>query len=362
MKSKRLLLMVALFAIALQCAAQMVLKAPKWEKFVKINTENINVRKAPNANSPKLMSRGSDWYLELSWRAQREFEPFHFDVGAVLPVLKETPEWYCLYFDDQCYAQLRGSYEVYVMKKFCTEVTPVAMSNKDISWSENEFVKGGTGYLVGVYFLGSPSRAPWCRIGHKFGKGVVMADYDDAMDFAYNYVTGETTMEKEFHIEKVRESDVTKFIRSKTAPHIFDVWYKFAGIDMPCKFVFDASTYQYPVSSITITPAATTASNSSDVFDRVDQMPSFPGGGSALMQYLSSHVRYPKTTASGRVVLQFVVERDGSISNTKVVRSIDPALDREAVRVVSSMPNWNPGMKDGKPVRVKYTIPINFSK
>lgn len=118
-----------------------------------------------------------------------------------------------------------------------------------------------------------------------------------------------------------------------------------------------------------VAPAATTSqsssatsSNSSDAFDRVDQMPSFPGGGSALMQYLSSNVRYPKTTASGRVVVTFVVERDGSISNTKVVRSIDPALDREAVRVVSSMPNWNPGMKDGKPVRVKYTIPINFSK
>jgi len=79
-----------------------------------------------------------------------------------------------------------------------------------------------------------------------------------------------------------------------------------------------------------------------------------------MMSWLSQNVRYPNTPVSGRVVVQFIVEKDGSISNTKVVRSVDPALDKEAVRAVSSMPNWNPGMKDGKPVRVKYTVPISF--
>ena len=114
-----------------------------------------------------------------------------------------------------------------------------------------------------------------------------------------------------------------------------------------------------------VPPAATTSQRSSEtsenmVYDKVDQMPSFSGGVSAMMQYLSSNIRYPNTSASGRVVVQFVIEKDGSIGNTTVVRSIDPALDKEAVRVVSSMPRWNPGMKDGKPVRVKYTIPVTF--
>lgn len=107
--------------------------------------------------------------------------------------------------------------------------------------------------------------------------------------------------------------------------------------------------------------AASNTSGSNDhVFDRVEQMPSFPGGSSALMQFLSNNICYPNTTATGRVVVQFVVEKDGSISNTKVVRSIDPALDKEALRVVSSMPNWIPGKQGGVNIRVKYTIPITF--
>ena len=126
-----------------------------------------------------------------------------------------------------------------------------------------------------------------------------------------------------------------------------------------------SSSNKTQVETPTVPPATTTSQRSSAtsenmVYDKVDQMPSFPGGGNALFSWLSKNVRYPNTPASGRVVVQFVVERDGSISNVKVVRSIDPALDEEAVRVVSSMPNWNPGMKDGKPVRVKYTIPVTF--
>jgi len=106
--------------------------------------------------------------------------------------------------------------------------------------------------------------------------------------------------------------------------------------------------------------ATTNSSASEKVYDSAEQMPSFPGGATAMMSWLSQNVRYPNTPVSGRVVVQFIVEKDGSISNTKVVRSVDPALDKEAVRAVSSMPNWNPGMKDGKPVRVKYTVPISF--
>ena len=100
------------------------------------------------------------------------------------------------------------------------------------------------------------------------------------------------------------------------------------------------------------------------VFDVVEEMPEYPGGISAMMQYLSANVKYPeeahKKGVQGRVIVTFVVGKDGSISDAKVMRSIDPLLDAEALRVISSMPNWIPGKQDGKPVAVKYTIPVTF--
>ena len=100
------------------------------------------------------------------------------------------------------------------------------------------------------------------------------------------------------------------------------------------------------------------------VFDVVEQMPSFPGGPSALMQYLSSNIKYPvvaeENGVQGRVVCTFVVERDGSITDVRVVKSVDPSLDKEAVRVVKSMPKWIPGKQNGSAVRVKYTVPVTF--
>lgn len=100
------------------------------------------------------------------------------------------------------------------------------------------------------------------------------------------------------------------------------------------------------------------------VFDIVEQMPSFPGGPSALMKYLSENVRYPvvaqENGVQGRVVVSFVVEKDGHITDVKVVRSVDPTLDKEAARVVKSMPSWIPGKQNGSAVRVKYNVPVSF--
>lgn len=100
------------------------------------------------------------------------------------------------------------------------------------------------------------------------------------------------------------------------------------------------------------------------VFDEVEQMPSFPGGPSALFEYLAKNIKYPKHAkengVQGRVICTLVVERDGSISDVKVVKSVDPSLDKEAVRVLREMPKWKPGMQEGIPVRVKYTCPVTF--
>ena len=100
------------------------------------------------------------------------------------------------------------------------------------------------------------------------------------------------------------------------------------------------------------------------VFDVVEEMPSFPGGSAALMSYLNGNTKYPvvaqENGVQGKVIISFVVERDGSISDVRVARSVDPSLDREAQRVVKSMPRWTPGKQNGQTVRVKYTVPVVF--
>jgi protein TonB len=100
------------------------------------------------------------------------------------------------------------------------------------------------------------------------------------------------------------------------------------------------------------------------VFDVVEQMPQFPGGPQALFEYLSKNIKYPvvaeENGIQGRVIVTFVVERDGSISDVKVIKSVDPSLDKVAIRVLKSMPKWIPGKQNGAPVRVKYTVPVTF--
>lgn len=100
------------------------------------------------------------------------------------------------------------------------------------------------------------------------------------------------------------------------------------------------------------------------VFDVVEEQPSFPGGQGALMQWLRDNIKYPVIAAEngieGRVIVQFVVSKSGSISNVNVVRGVDPSLDKEAVRVVSNMPNWTPGKQNGTTVNVRYTLPVTF--
>lgn len=101
------------------------------------------------------------------------------------------------------------------------------------------------------------------------------------------------------------------------------------------------------------------------IFEVVEQMPEFPNGGMAgLMQFLSKNIKYPtiaqENGTQGRVTVQFVVNKDGSIVDAKVLRGVDPYLDKEALRVINSMPKWKPGMQRGKPVRVKYTVPVMF--
>lgn len=99
-------------------------------------------------------------------------------------------------------------------------------------------------------------------------------------------------------------------------------------------------------------------------FDVVEQMPSFPGGTPALMAYLQRSIKYPaiaeENGIQGRVICQFIVERDGSVTDIHIIKSVDPSLDKEAQRVIASMPKWIPGRQNGQAVRVKFTLPVTF--
>lgn len=117
---------------------------------------------------------------------------------------------------------------------------------------------------------------------------------------------------------------------------------------------------------IELIPANITHSTADDeIYEVVENMPRFPNGGmQALMQYLNENIRYPeaatKAGVQGRVTVQFIVDKDGSIDDVKILRSVNPDLDAEAIRVIKTMPRWEPGTHKGKPVRVKYTVPVMF--
>ena len=100
------------------------------------------------------------------------------------------------------------------------------------------------------------------------------------------------------------------------------------------------------------------------VYDLVDEMPSFPGGLEELYKWIDNNVQYPAVAREngieGRVILKFIVEKDGTLSDSTVIHSVHPMVDREALRLVGQMPKWNPGKRAGIPVRVRYCLPLKF--
>jgi len=120
-----------------------------------------------------------------------------------------------------------------------------------------------------------------------------------------------------------------------------------------------------PVSGPVMGPAVQVeASDEEEIFQVVEEMPEFPGGMEKLLEYLSRNIKYPTIAQEqgiqGKSIIEFVVNKDGSIVDPKVVRSLHPKCDEEAMRVIKAMPKWKPGKQRGKPVRVKYTVPVQF--
>jgi periplasmic protein TonB len=120
-----------------------------------------------------------------------------------------------------------------------------------------------------------------------------------------------------------------------------------------------------PDATITITRPDTSKANKGKIFTSVEQVPEFPGGFNNFTQFLAKNIHYPadavKNHRQGRVILSFVVETDGSLTEPKVVKGVSEDIDAEAIRVLKSSPKWQPGLQNGKPVRVQFAVPITFS-
>jgi len=160
--------------------------------------------------------------------------------------------------------------------------------------------------------------------------------------------------------------------KPKPAPPTFTILdIKDNGIELPDYEVPDAgideldSIPSYQPTGTTVLKDETPVNDQDEVFLVVENMPEFPGGLKAMMNFLGENIRYPETAKSaniqGTVHLGFVVEKDGSVTNIMVLRSVGGGCDQEAVRVLKLMPRWTPGLQRTKPVRVSFTLPIRFS-
>ncbi|MBR5688073.1 MAG: energy transducer TonB [Prevotella sp.] len=129
------------------------------------------------------------------------------------------------------------------------------------------------------------------------------------------------------------------------------------------KFIYIAILMLIPLG---VAAQSDSDSKSNQIYENPEVTASFPGGNAALVNWLSQNIKYPasarKNNIEGRVIVRFIVEKNGRISEVKVVRSIDPALDLEAVRVVKAMPHWTPAQFNGIAVRSRFILPINFKK
>lgn len=377
--SKRLLLTIAtVLAIAMQVMGQAVstFEVPVFEKIVKVTANSVNIRKLPNVQSAKVGAAEN---------------------GQVMAVVGETGDWYKVFTSEWTapYAKEGGNATIeetrvgYIMKKFCHDanIKEFKRDNSEVYVRQSGRYKG-----VCMFTTYSGTEEDWYGLTFSIGKLI-----DNVAVLPYRICAnedGDTGRNVEFQksvagyviafkqgitdgtdaaFDKLTDADIEYIIKNaskmskKSGNLIFYTDEKKYEMADYSNINYGRGLHQLQTKQcqwLSASSATTNRQNNETVFDQVDQMPSFPGGASGLNSWLSENIHYPavakENKVQGRVIVTFVVERDGSISNAKLAKSVDPALDREAVRVVSAMPNWNPGRKNGEPVRVKYTVPITF--
>lgn len=192
--------------------------------------------------------------------------------------------------------------------------------------------------------------------------GNPLSDVQIITDRKFQSMTTSTVNDKgEFRIETSPEASIAFLYKGKDAQILGWGW---AG-NPETLSKMDSNNMVIVLKPQQVINAPATTDDGEEVYEVVEKMPKFPDGGmSGLMKYLSANIRYPeaahKAGTQGRVTVQFVVGKDGSIGDVKVIRGVDPTLDAEAIRVISGMPKWKPGTQKGEPVNVRYTVPVMF--
>lgn len=192
--------------------------------------------------------------------------------------------------------------------------------------------------------------------------GNPLSDVQIITDRKFQSMTTSTVNDKgEFRIETSPEASIAFLYKGKDAQILGWGW---AG-NPETLSKMDSNNMVIVLKPQQVINAPATTDDGEEVYEVVEKMPKFPDGGmSGLMKYLSANIRYPeaahKAGTQGRVTVQFVVGKDGSIGNVGILRGVDPNLDAEAIRVISGMPKWKPGTQKGEPVNVRYTVPVMF--
>lgn len=192
--------------------------------------------------------------------------------------------------------------------------------------------------------------------------GNPLSDVQIITDRKFQSMTTSTVNDKgEFRIETSPEASIAFLYKGKDAQILGWGW---AG-NPETLSKMDSNNMVIVLKPQQVINAPATTDGGEEVYEVVEKMPEFPDGGmSGLMKYLSANIRYPeaahKAGTQGRVTVQFVVGKDGSIGDVKVIRGVAPTLDAEAIRVISGMPKWKPGTQKGEPVNVRYTVPVMF--
>jgi len=412
-----LILLGAIFAsVAVDAQNDMSVSIPNYKEFALINADGVNLRKAPNVSSPKMMVWNSDggsydtvteYYFmgenparhRANSRTGAWVEAVHPDKGDVLPVIGESGDWYKVVVPLE--ASVGNSPKpkaAYIMKRFATKHTAASLDAPFVFVYEGREKRlvplsyRNNGAYTKVPFavtesdysgvrMEFPVMAGDCFVCSQEVNLKVEASSDGRCRLTFtkeqdeDVMTGEiaTWTQANLHMPRVSENDMESGVTAalkKLTDSDFCKLVNFAcekvgGISgkLDNGVIFQLDNRSTPYMSNTIYKA--NANRAEKVYETVNgTKPSFPGGASALQQYLAKNLRYPvkavESKTEGKVLVRFVVMKDGSVSNVSVARSVDPSLDKEAVRVIQGMPKWSPGTHNGKAVNVRYTCPITF--
>lgn len=212
-------------------------------------------------------------------------------------------------------------------------------------------------------------RSTWLLIGYVFILAVTFVAFEwSDRDKKVNTDTGITAVDFEEEIIPITEQEQPKQapppVEIPKVEEVLEIVKNDADVQESTIQASDDTKKAVEVKYTPVQAVVEEEPEEEQIFQVVEEMPEFPGGMGECLKFLSKNIHYPTISAEngvqGRVVIQFVVNRDGSIVDPEVARGVDPYLDKEALRVVQSMPKWKPGKQRGKPVRVKYTVPVIF--